>query len=354
MKKHLLALAALATVSGFAAAQSSVTVYGTLDMGVKSSNSKTTGNTAGTKNELASGTIAPSVIGFTGTEDLGGGLKAGFALETHLDPTDGTRADLGTSNQLFARQANLNLSGNFGKVTLGRQFSPGVLAFAATDPRGLRESASGLQMWVGTAQTDTPNNATAHYGIFVANAVSYSYAANGVSAAVLYATGEAAGSTSQGALTSAGVTYTGPVTLSAAYEKSQRNVAAATTDTVRYSVGVGYTVGALTIKANHINADHQYANTKDKTFGFGGSYQLTPVGALNAAIYTNSNTAAGRSDYDSESYVVGYEHSLSKRTTLFAQYASSKQKNGTVSASLVSGIANATATVTAVGVKHSF
>jgi predicted porin len=353
MKKHLLALAALATMSGLAAAQSAVTVYGTLDLGVSSSNSKVTGNTAGTKNELANGTIAPSVIGFTGTEDLGGGLKAGFALESHLDVSTGQRSDLGASNQLFARQSNLFVSGNFGTVKLGRQFTPGVLAFAATDPRGLRETASGLQMWAGTAATNA-GNATAYAGIFASNSVSYSISANGVTAGVLHAVGENAGSTSQNSITSAGLTYTGPVTLSAAYEKTKLDTAAAGTDTTRYSVGVGYTVGALTLKVNHISADHEYAATKDKAFGFGGSYQLTAAGSLNAALYTNSNQGAGRADRDSESYVVGYEHALSKRTTLFAQYASSKQKSGTAVTALVGGLANQTATVTAAGIKHSF
>jgi len=74
MKKSLIALAALATVATAAQAQSSVTLYGVVDMGVMSS------KTDGSANVLAaqSGALATSRFGLRGTEDLGGGLKASF------------------------------------------------------------------------------------------------------------------------------------------------------------------------------------------------------------------------------------------------------------------------------------
>src|SRR6201994_2396795 len=78
MKKSLLALAVLTAVSGAASAQSSVTLYGKVDLGL----TLDSGNAAGKSIRLDSGVTGGSRIGFKGVEDLGGGMKAAFQLET--------------------------------------------------------------------------------------------------------------------------------------------------------------------------------------------------------------------------------------------------------------------------------
>ena len=111
-KTNRLALAVLALLGSTAAfAQSSVTLYGRVNTTVERQevgNVKTTGlfNNA-------------SRFGFKGTEDLGGGLKAGFQLES------GFESDTGASDSrgFFARQSEVNLSGGFGTVRLGN-FTP--------------------------------------------------------------------------------------------------------------------------------------------------------------------------------------------------------------------------------------
>ena len=115
MKKTLLAVAVLGAFAGTAAAQSSVTLYGVADAAVeriKGANSLT---------RITSGQQFGSRWGLRGTEDLGGGLKAVFQLES------GFNIDTGTSGQggaLFGRQAYVGLAGGFGAVRLGRQYSP--------------------------------------------------------------------------------------------------------------------------------------------------------------------------------------------------------------------------------------
>src|SRR3989338_3661302 len=103
MKKQALAAATLSalTLGGVAHAQSSVTLYGVADMAL----AKVSGQslTLAGASPLTNGS---SRIGFRGTEDMGGGMKASFNLEAQIDPTSGA-----TQTALFSRAANLTLSG---------------------------------------------------------------------------------------------------------------------------------------------------------------------------------------------------------------------------------------------------
>lgn len=165
-EKNLLALAVLALVSSAATAQSSVVLYGNVDLGVLTQNHSPAG---GSSTSLANGGISPSIWGFRGSEDLGGGLKAHFNLEGHFS------ADTGASDpRLFRRQSNIGLSSSsLGTLTLGNQYSPAILAFAATDPRGLRENFSGLYPWAYNSGVLTAgNNDNNDAGVFIQNAVS--------------------------------------------------------------------------------------------------------------------------------------------------------------------------------------
>ncbi|MBY0465896.1 MAG: porin [Burkholderiales bacterium] len=124
MKKTTLALLAMG-FAGLATAQSSVTLYGVADMALVK-------NTGQTTQLLSSGTQnnATSRWGLRGTEDLGGGLKAGFNFESQLSLTDGA-----TAAATFARAANMTLSGDFGSVKAGRTTTPswqGTMAWELT------------------------------------------------------------------------------------------------------------------------------------------------------------------------------------------------------------------------------
>ncbi|MBX9868501.1 MAG: porin, partial [Burkholderiaceae bacterium] len=87
MKKSLLALTLLGAFSGAAMAQSSVTIYGVADLGLRNVKD---GTAAGSTTSLTSGTEQSSRLGFKGTEDLGDGLKANFVFETGLNIDSGT------------------------------------------------------------------------------------------------------------------------------------------------------------------------------------------------------------------------------------------------------------------------
>jgi predicted porin len=130
MKKSLFALAAVTAFAGAAQAQSSVTVYGILDVGYVGGNERlagpsVNGNTVNKQNANSFGASAQSTsrIGFRGTEDLGGGTRAFFTLETAILPNQ-TNPNSGTSDSIFgaARAAFVGLSQKgIGQAAIGLQ-----------------------------------------------------------------------------------------------------------------------------------------------------------------------------------------------------------------------------------------
>lgn len=122
MKKSLIALAVLASVAGVAQAQSSVQLYGIVDLVIHKDK--------GVSAAMTSGGVSSSRWGLKGSEDLGGGLKANFLLE------QGFAADAGTvaAGTQFARQSYVGLSGGFGEVKLGKMWTAYDDISGATNP----------------------------------------------------------------------------------------------------------------------------------------------------------------------------------------------------------------------------
>jgi predicted porin len=364
MKKRLIAVAALALVSGMAAAQSSVTIYGNVDVGVLTQN-HAPANAASTS--VANGGISPSIWGFRGAEDLGNGLKAVFNLEGHF------YADTGISDtRLFRRQSNVGLSSaNFGTVLLGNQYSPAILAFAATDPRGLRENFSGLYSWaynsgaVSTGSTvPTPAaNTNNDVGVFLQNAISYSNAFGPVGVAGSYSLGEGVGTSTapgiHGKVYSLGVTYTSPLTLSAAYQRTDKPNTSDRLSAI-YTVGAGYTMGALTGKVNYLRGENKNATTmldasKVDVVGLGLDWKTATNNTASVAVY-HGKDKNNNSD-KTTTLILSDEYSLSKRTTLYGQLVYADANAGaTLLTTMVAGgtAANTNTTLLNVGIKHSF
>ena len=129
MKRILLGMAVLGVWTGSVHAQSSVDIYGNIDLGI----AKKTGST------LAIGRRDNNRLGFRGVEDLGDGLKALFQLEIRYDPDVGTIE--GVSRPLFQGQSRVGLQGSFGTFRFGR----GLTAF--------QDSSSAFEPWRGTPST---------------------------------------------------------------------------------------------------------------------------------------------------------------------------------------------------------
>src|SRR3954468_16172170 len=116
MKKSLLALAVLGAYAGVASAQSSVTLYGTLDVNGRYVKAD------GQARRYSEGTdgINSSQLGLRGVEDLGGGLRAGFTLLSGINVDDGKS----NATRFWNRRSTVSLFGNFGEVRLGRDYTP--------------------------------------------------------------------------------------------------------------------------------------------------------------------------------------------------------------------------------------
>lgn len=347
MKKNLLALAVLAVISGAAAAQSAVVLYGNVDLGVLTQNHSPAG---GSSTSIANGGISPSIWGFRGTEDLGGGLKASFNLEGHF------AADTGTSDtRLFRRQSNVGFSSeSLGTLTLGNQYSPAILAFAATDPRGLRENFSGLYPWAYNSGALTAgNNGNNDAGVFIQNAVSYSHKLGPVGIAAGYSVSE-----NRGAVVSLGITYAGPVSLSAAYQGTNLPGTSERMSTL-YTVGAGYTVGSLTGKLNYLQGVNKNAalveTSKVSVTGVGLDWKTAANNTVMGALYFGKNKT--NSQDKTTTLILSDEYALSKRTTLYGTFTYADAKAGaTLLTTVVSGgtAANVGTSLFNAGVRHSF
>jgi predicted porin len=164
MKKSLLALAVLGAYAGVASAQSSVTMYGTVDMAgtyVKNDGSDK-------RLSLATNGINSSQLGFRGIEDLGGGLRAGFNLIAELNGVDS--GNVGA--RFFSRRSTISLFSNAGELRLGRDYTPtfwNQTIFDAFGTNGLGSSLNPRQIYAGTRQDNTigyflPSNLGGFYG----------------------------------------------------------------------------------------------------------------------------------------------------------------------------------------------
>lgn len=118
MKIKFIALAALSVCATFTYAQTTTTIYGIVDTTIRyGTNSNASG---GKQIQMSDGFATGNRLGFRMTEDLGGGLKALTVLETGFAPDTG---ELLQGGRLFGRQSYVGLEGQFGKVSLGRQYT---------------------------------------------------------------------------------------------------------------------------------------------------------------------------------------------------------------------------------------
>ena len=128
MKKHLIAAAVAAAVAAPVMAQN-VTISGYAEAGFE--NTKSSGGTATTNKFITSNLLGTSNVKISGSEDLGGGMKASFRLESSLGVVNGqlgagTLGGQASGQQIFDRGAEIGLAGAFGSVRLGKLDHPGI------------------------------------------------------------------------------------------------------------------------------------------------------------------------------------------------------------------------------------
>lgn len=368
MKKSLTALAvASAFVAPAAMADTSnVSIYGIVDLAVGSTN-----NGAVSASQVSS---QVSKLGFKGSEGLGDGLSAIWQIEQQIDVDNSSAA--GAKNTLATRNSFVGLkSERMGTVLLGRHDTPYKIATRKLDVFVDQLATNYSLMGGGSSAT---NGAGLHIARLTDELVYISPKMNNITVAVAIVAGAETATTAaqqKGSAYSLAAMYdAAPFYAALAYESFKYGTAGTGTfgaagavaagDTQSATqLGLGYTMDALQLNLVYENNKSSVAGL-DK-FGranwyLGGKYSFGGDDVKLA--YTSAGQIGGVANTGAKQISVGYDHSLSKRTTLYAQYTRISNQSG---ASYILTSAGSTAGGAAValgnspsgyafGVKHVF
>jgi predicted porin len=400
MKKTLIALATLAATASFA--QSTVTLGGTLEIAPLSNGKVTTqaagaaGATTAVKSNRTSmpNTWSTSVLSLTGTEDLGGGLKANFVLISGMGAGTGAHTTDSTTNAADSgignRQRSLGLSGGFGTLNFGRFVPAAAAGFhaysgagsatlvgsaygmstanSAAGPNGLHTNADTFERINNVAQYTSP--------VFSGFTLNLAVAQNSNDSNAAAAVGK--NSTSQ---TSISLNYAqGPLSVGVGMNDLKTNIeaAAATPSDVAATpivagvaavaqssrksdldwIGASYDLGVATVYGTHVKrkgtattaAGVTTTGTNAKINAFG---VMVPMGAvtLRASMYSGKDTRGEGTadDMKLSGNQLSASYALSKRTSLIAATGTNNYKRDAASTA-----ATRKQTATTLAVNHTF
>lgn len=373
MTKKLLALAvAGAFAAPFAASADSVTIYGTLNMSLDFTEAKgasTINRPAGFPQASLQGVDATSTeqiscsscnIGFRGEEDLGGGLKAWFQLESGINPDEG-------AGDWTSRNSAVGLRGGWGTFLIGKWDTPHKLNINANTPFFATTTAAYNSIFGADGGLGVGANPGTPFDNRQNNSIQYwsPTFAGGLMARLLYSTGRdsAAATDNNGNPGTAGeddvwgaslVWNAKNLYVGASYEKQSETVApvaasvgivggvpavipatpGADRDREAYSINVSYAfMGKYRVGAIWENIDVEVAgpvagtNTSIDRDAY-GIFAVLPLGpGAVHAWYIKADDWSDRDDSGADFFAIGYYYNLSKRTILYAQYANMDNDN---------------------------
>lgn len=269
--KHT-SLGAISTLMACAAhAQSSVTLYGVVDAGIRYATNANTARDG--KLELSEGALNGSRFGLRGREDLGAGTAVVYVLEGGFDLGTGTalqssvagygQASSGGTGRLFGRQAFVGMQSRFGAITLGRQYG---VAY---------QTMAGAQIF-GNPNLDTLAIARVYTGSRQDNALKYEGKAGSWKLAAHHAFGEVPGNTRANASTGISLGYDDKkFQASASYQQARSANGAQARKTV--GATAGYASGRLKATAGYLSNRYSATGTRNEVIIGGVSYQLSPA-----------------------------------------------------------------------------
>lgn len=386
MKNTLIIAGVLSAFAVSAHAQSSVTLYGSLDAGIVYANNAG-GHAAWNQ---GSGALSNTYFGLKGSEDLGGGLHAIFKLENGFNLNNGRDTEAGS---MFNRQAYVGLeSDQYGSLTLGRQYDSMVDYLSP-----LSEAGSGFGNNLAAHPFDNDN---LDESFSIKNAVKYqsaNYA--GFKFGGLYGFSNDAGQFANNRAWSVGASYgNGPLNVAAAYMQMNNSPSVAndggattpgagnnfnlTAQTQRtLGAGANYTYGPATVGFvwTHTQYENLIAgggaginpisiasgtNLHMDNFELNGSYALTPALALNAAYtFTDGKITGSNGTGDPKWHTVSLQadYSLSKRTDVYVegvyQHASGQLGDAGQNVAMINTLSPSTTpnqVAATVGLRHRF
>ncbi|MCB1906929.1 MAG: porin [Rhodocyclaceae bacterium] len=347
MQKKLIALAVAGLATAPAFAQSNVTVYGVIDAAVAYGESGDTTYTG-----LQNGVLSGNRFGLKGSEDLGNGLAAVFALEQGFNVGDGSP----NSSKQFHRQSYAGLKGGFGTVALGRQYAPGYLwnarinnsfAAGAYEPQAILAFSKGLTISPGS-------------GSRWDNSISYDTGdMGGLNVRAIYSFQSTMTEVDGGPDASdddrigLGVAYNaGPLKVGLVYHQLK----GAAEDTDEVYLGAAYDLGVVNLNASvqqgkrDANAGAGVSELDVLIYTIAASIPVGP-GAIHVGVGQLSDDVTD--DADSTTASVGYTQSLSKRTnvTLVVNHTTNDDNAGV---GVLVAETGEESTSIAAGLRHSF
>lgn len=348
MKKSLIALAALAA-SGAVFAQSSVTLFGVVDLAYQRVKTN-----AGTLSGITPSSNSSSRIGFRGVEDLGGGMSASFWLEGALAPMNGSSSSGTTTNNqttdiaagglTFNRRSTVSLSGGFGELRVGRDYVPTFWNYTIFDPFGTNSVGATVGGYTGVGFAGTFVRASNSLGYFLPANLGGFYGqamyAFGNRPSNQTATGYAVVRDTQdnGRYIGLRVGYAqGPINTAIAYGRTNYASGTNTASLLGMAAvpegtftdlnwGGSYTFGSIKAMAQIFRqkADDAVAlgNTvKAQGWGLGADWGVGAGDVLLSYSRVKVSGDAAAPDARATKWALGYVHNLSKRTAVYAYYA---------------------------------
>ena len=361
MKKSLIALAVAGVVSAPAfAATSNVDVAGTLNVSVDylDADSPTNGNNLNVSSNSSN-------IIFKGSEDLGGGLKGVWQIQTYFSAGGTGNADTGVAGEAVkdgvgSGNTFVGLSGNFGTALLGKHEAPAKLIGRSVD-------LFGDQIGDNRNFTAKPAGQSNGFDLRPNNVIAYvSPTFSGMTGAIAYVTNVTeTGATvdaSIDAWSAMGKYENGPLMVGLGYQVHNLSEAVSTLeDESMWRLAASYKFGDVKVVGLYQQAnDMGGTNNNDvTTFGIGAAYAMGPV-TLKAQYYTadDRDTAANTGG---NMWAVGADYDLSKRTKVQFAYATTDNDSAVSYSAFGGGHGDNPATVAggspsgfSVGVKHAF
>jgi predicted porin len=301
MKKSLLALAVAAALPAVALAQTNIVLNGSVDVSLESVNDDANGGN-GSDLRVSSGVWSGSRFAISGTEELGGGLKGIFNMEHRLSADTGTVTSGAT---FWAGQAWVGLQGGFGRVMLGRQYTPMFYALQPGDTTGY----SWYNNLAGLGGTQIRFN----------NDVMYQTPSlGGFTLRAAYAAGEVAADNKLGdTFAVSGVGAFGPITAGLGYTNIDAGDAPGVDEATELGLSLGAKLGnfGLGLAGTQVEVN----NNKRK------AYAVTASAGIGAGtVYLVLKKDDQGTDLDNTGLGLTYSHGLSKRTFVYASLGYNK------------------------------
>lgn len=335
------------------ASKSSVTLYGIADAGyVRVSNVK-----GSSRQGIDSGWLQPSRLGFRGSEDIGGGLRAIFTLESGFNIDTGANA---STTSFFNRQAFVGLASNsLGTLTLGRQYTlifDNLLPLSGSPAFGFSGGAVDGLALPGSSAGRFDNTLG---GTRIDNSIKYiSPTVSGMQFNAMTGFGEVAGAASAKQLWAIGAKYKqGPVYAGLSYQikkcPGQSGCTAAQATDKIFAIGGSYDFGVAKISAifSRENNAKNVKNTDGDTAQF--IVQVPVRKWLLGAGYQQLNDRSSLNQ-DVGQYNFSVLNYLSKRTTVYGVFSLQKVSHGGIASMAMTNSDSNKQNVFALGIRHTF